>query len=93
LTPGDNADHPADAHLDFTWSGIEDAAFYRLEIHDVQDKLILSAMLLPAIRTYRAPSWLKDKIGDGVVQWRVVGLDKSGKQVSESQTRRFRMNK
>jgi len=93
LAPGDNTDHPGNASLDFTWSGIEDAAFYRLEIHDAQDKLILSAMLLSAIRTYRAPSWLKDKLGDGILRWRVVGLDKGGKQLSESPTRRLRIGK
>jgi len=53
----------------------------------------LSAIVLPGVAVYSAPSWLKDKVGDGLLLWRVVGLDKSGKQLSESPTRRLRISK
>jgi hypothetical protein len=42
---------------------------------------------------YRAPSWLKDKTGAGVLRWRVVALDQSGIAIAETPRRSFRINK
>jgi hypothetical protein len=57
------------------------AKLYRLEIEDDAGKLLHSAVLKPAVRVYRAPSWLKDKAGAGNLHWRVVALDQAGKEI------------
>ena len=90
LSPDDNAVLPAGAPLEFTWGEAKAAALYRIEIYDGQDKLVLSAILPPAIRTYRVPSWLPEKLSDRVLKWRVLTLDGAGNPLSETPIRRLR---
>jgi hypothetical protein len=90
VSPADNAILAAGATPEFTWNESEAAAFYRIEICDLQNKLVLNAVLLPADRSYRAPPWLLEKLSDRVLTWRVVALDKSGRKLSESPSRRLR---
>jgi len=40
--------------------------------------------------TYRAPSWLKDRVGDAVMQWRIIAFDQAGKQIVETEWRSLR---
>jgi hypothetical protein len=54
LQPGENAILPGDRVLDFSWSEIQGAAFYRLEVEDSQGKSVLSAVQLPGVNIYRA---------------------------------------
>lgn len=93
LGPDDNAVSASGSPLEFRWAQIEGASLYRIELRDVTDSLVMSAIALPGVGIYGAPSWLKDKLGDGVLRWRVVALDKTGKQLSESPTRRLRLRK
>jgi hypothetical protein len=37
--------------------------------------------------SYKAPSWLKEKLADGRLQWRVIAFDRNGNRASET-TRR-----
>jgi hypothetical protein len=39
------------------------------------------------VTIYRAPSWIKEKAGDGILRWRVVAFDQSGAVIGESQWR------
>ena len=66
---------------------------HRIKLRDSTDSVVMSAIALPGVGVYSAPSWLKDKLGDGILQWRVVGLDTFGKQLSEYPTRRLRIGK
>lgn len=91
LGPEDNAVLPGSG-LEFRWAQIEAAALYRIEIRDTDDSLVMSAIVLPGLATYGAPSWLRGKLKDGVLKWRVVAFDLQGKQLSESPTRRLRFN-
>lgn len=97
LTPDDKAIVPADQPVDFTWSQIESAAIYRLEIEDLQGAEIISAVLRAqaAMRgntvTYRAPSWFKNKAANGVMQWRVIALGKTGTPIAQTSWRAFRL--
>lgn len=93
LAPDDNAVLASASPLELRWTQVEGVSLYRIELRDTADSLLMSAIVLPGVAVYSAPSWLKDKLGDGLVQWRVVGLDKSGKQLSESPTRRLRISK
>ncbi|MGH9838764.1 MAG: hypothetical protein ACREEM_08270 [Blastocatellia bacterium] len=91
LLPRDGVTLPANQPIDFAWAAAPQAAFYRLEIEDENGKLILSAMLKPTARNYRAPSWLKSKAASGNLRWRVVALDRVGKYISETEKRRFQI--
>ena len=77
--------------VDFSWTEIEPAAFYRLEVEDVQGRAIFSALVLSGTGTYRAPAWLKDKAGDGNLRWRVIALDQSGNSIGETPWRILRL--
>lgn len=93
LWPVENSVRLADRPVDFTWTAIEQAAFYRLEIEDAQGRAILSALALSGTRTYRAPAWLKDKADDGNLRWRVIALDQNGDSISETPWRTLRLTR
>lgn len=87
LLPGNNAKLPADEPIDFNWVESRVAAFYRLEIKNSASQVVLSAILQSGVGSYRAPSWIKDRLEDDVLGWRVVGLDFSGKEMLKSEWR------
>ncbi|HEY7544053.1 MAG TPA: hypothetical protein VID27_04180, partial [Blastocatellia bacterium] len=89
LLPVENSVRQADKPIDFSWSEAQQAAFYRLEVTDAQGQAIFSALTLPGTGAYRAPSWIKDKAGDGNLLWRVVALDQNGNPVSETAWRKL----
>lgn len=80
----------ADAHVDgaslvtFTWAVVRQAAFYRFELRDAQRAVLLSALLAPGIESYRSPSWLKEKVQAGRLEWRVTALDVEGGAMNDS---------
>jgi hypothetical protein len=91
LLPADGRTLPPGAAVDFVWAESGQTAFYRLEIEDASGKLILSAVLPRGVTKYRAPSWLKDKAGDGNLRWRVLALDQAGAQLSATARRSLRL--
>ena len=84
LLPAEGRTLPRDSVMDFAWTGSAQAAFHRLEVEDASGGLILSAVLPRGVTKYRAPSWLKEKAGEGNLRWRVVALDQAGARVSET---------
>ena len=84
LLPTDNAVILPDQLLNFSWSEIKPVTFYRLEIEDLPGRPVLAALLPPGVGIYRAPPWLKDKAGSGLLRWRVRVLDQTGKPVAET---------
>jgi hypothetical protein len=80
-----------DQQIDFRWSEIAGPAFYRLEVVDALGQPVLAAVLLPDRRFYRAPPWLKSKAAEAVLRWRILGLDGTGRAMTESDWRNFRM--
>jgi hypothetical protein len=91
LLPGENRTLPRNAAVDFTWAGTPAASFYRLEVEDVNAKQILSALLPRGVTGYRAPSWLKERAGEGSLRWRVVALDQAGAQADATAWRSLRL--
>lgn len=91
LFPEDKVFLPTEKVVEFRWSELPQGVFYRLEIEDMSAQPIMSAVLLPGQGRYRAPPWLKDRIGGGVVRWRVVALDRVGQTISETAWREFRL--
>ena len=90
LTPDDKALLATDKPVDFKWTQIENATTYRLKVQDLQGNLIISAILTSGAGAYRAPSWLKDRVGDAVMQWRIIAFDQAGKQIVETEWRSLR---
>jgi hypothetical protein len=84
LAPVDNKSFLTTEPIDFAWIGVENGAFYRLEVVDMNGKPLMSAMLPSSSSTYRAPSWLRERANGGSLRWRVCALDKEGKQIAES---------
>ncbi len=91
LLPAENAKLAALAPIDFNWVEVRQAAIYRLEAKNSQGQLVLSAFLQSGASTYRAPNWLKDKLPDGELRWRIVALNFSGKEVQTSDWRSLKI--
>ncbi len=87
LLPADQSVIANDQPLDFSWNESPQAAVYRLEVEDNKAQPLLSAMLRRGVTLYRAPSWFKEKAGDGILRWRVVAFDQAGAVIGESQWR------
>ncbi|MEP7272798.1 MAG: hypothetical protein ABI882_14950 [Acidobacteriota bacterium] len=92
LLPRDGTTIAANQVVEFVWTEVPQVGLYRLEIEDDAGKLIHSAMVKPALRRYRAPSWLKAKAGGSSLRWRVVALDQAGVQMAETLRQRLRLN-
>jgi hypothetical protein len=45
---------------------------------------MLSAYLPLGINTYHTPPWLKDKVGNLPLRWRIIALDPTGKPLTET---------
>src|SRR5438552_2015595 len=63
LAPDERATLPLDQPVNFNWTLVDKAETYRLEVEDLQGHPIISAILTSKISSYRAPSWLKNKVG------------------------------
>jgi hypothetical protein len=91
LLPRDGVTLRANQPVDFVWSAMPRAVFYRVEVEDVNGKPILSAVLKSNVLKYRAPSWFKTKAGALSLRWRVVALDGQGARIGTSEQRRFQI--
>jgi hypothetical protein len=91
LLPADGARVATGASLEFDWSPVERAVFYRLDIEDEQSQPLLSAVLLAATRQYRAPSWLGERAAGRLLQWRVRAFDASNGLLNETPKRTLRL--
>ena len=89
-SPADRAVLPPDKPVDFTWSHIDNVATYRPEVQDLQGNPLMSAILVAGVENYRAPSWLKDRVRDSVLQLRVTAFDEQGRKIGESSWQTFR---
>jgi hypothetical protein len=76
--------------IEFTWAPFAEARFYRLELFGPAGDRLLSALLLQTPNSYRAPSWLNDRMGGVNLHWRVVALDSEGRTIAESNSRSLR---
>jgi hypothetical protein len=82
LLPADGARIEAGQPLDLSWEQRDGGALYRVELADGGGQPIFSAVVQQGIGTYRAPSWLGERVADGKVRWRVVALDAAGEEVA-----------
>ena len=90
IAPEDRGNLPTDKPADFTWTQVANAVTYRIEVEDLQGTAIVAAVLTSDLTTYRAPSWLKDKVGSLVARWRVTAFDEKTQQLAQTDWRAFR---
>lgn len=89
LLPAPGAEMKAGEPIVFVWSEVPGAAFYRLEVLDKAGTELLTATVQESIQSYRAPSWLPEKIKDGPASWRVRVLNTEGQATGITETRAF----
>ena len=77
----------------FSWKPLQNAVAYRLEILDMEDKMILSAILLSPNTIYRAPSWFWKRFANQNPSWRVAALDGKGKTINKTKSRKIVMSR
>jgi len=75
----------------FVWSGVRQAAMYRLEIQTIDGTPLVSALVPSGAASYHAPSWLRDRAPDGHARWRVLALNASGTVFRLSEWRGLRI--
>jgi hypothetical protein len=90
ISPADNETIQPSGAL-FRWKGVAQAALYRIELTGADGIEILSALLAPNETSYRAPSWLAEKVNGTGLRWRVTALDSAGNGISESNWRTLRL--
>lgn len=66
------------------WKGVADARLYRLEIEDEENKQVFSAVVLPTMRQYQLPSFIRELASAKQLKWRVVAIEAAGKTLDES---------
>ncbi len=69
---------PVTEPLIFSWTQTSAASLYRVEFRDGAGEEVLAALRQPGVASYRAPEWLRDRVGDEPFTWRVVALDGEG---------------
>ena len=73
--------------LHFSWSQVEGASLYRLEI--AQDaEVVFAALVAAGSNSYSAPPWIKERAGK-TLRWRVLALNHIGAVVAVSPWQRF----
>lgn len=77
LRPAHNERVTKGTSVEFNWSPVDGAVFYRLDVEDAQSQTVFSAILLAGLSQYQAPSWLGDKAVGGVLQWHISAFGAS----------------
>jgi len=97
LSPDESAVVSVSKPIDFSWSEVEGAAYYRLELEYTSGDLLLSAVVPQGgAGFYRAPSWIGEKAlkggrGPAEIRWRVRAFDERGKMLIETSPRLLRI--
>ncbi len=66
------------------WKTAENAKIYRLEIEDAENKKVFSAIVLPPVKQYQLPSFIRQLATAKPLKWRIVAVDETGKILEES---------
>lgn len=90
VEPTEGAALPPAEPVRFSWVPLPGAFLYRVEVQDAEGEEVLVALRQPAVAAYQAPVWLSDRLPDGVLSWRVLGLDADGRTTAASEWRSAR---
>nr|ART36323.1 C602 [uncultured bacterium] len=89
LAPAENKTFADKELIEFVWLGVDKAAFYQVEVTDIDGHTLVTAVLPARVETYRAPSWLGERAGEKTVRWTVRALDENGQHIGGSPQRSF----
>ena len=81
IEPADGATIPGDEPIGFSWSPLPAALLYRLEVES-GGEVVLDALVAAEVAGYRAPTWLRERLIDGALSWRVVALGANGRELT-----------
>ena len=84
ILPDDRAVFERGQTVEFSWTDVQTARFYRLEVETLDGKPILSALLLPGTSHYQPPPWIREREAGAILRWRVVALDEKGAVAMET---------
>ena len=84
LTPDDGSVVPAGGHIDLTWRDGSGSALYRVEVQTSAGELLCAAFVQPGTGVYRVPPFIKDKVSDTRIRWRVIAVDSQGRSIGAS---------
>jgi len=84
LTPDETTTVPAGGQLDLTWRDNSGAVLYRVEMQNSTGEIVGAALVQPGTGVYRVPPFIRDKITDKRIRWRVVALDQQGQATGAS---------
>jgi len=87
VQPEAGRDLDPDEPLVFSWTQISAAALYRIEFRDAGGDEVLAALRQPGVASYRAPEWLRERVGANPFTWRVAALDAEGEPIAETEWR------
>lgn len=87
VSPSDQSEWPPTQSLILRWVPVDTIDLYRVEIDTLQGETIMSAMLQHGAASYACPSWLREKVGVQVFEWRILGFDSEGRQMNETEWR------
>lgn len=73
--------------LIFSWTQVTAATLYRVEFRDAADEEVLAALRQPGVASYRAPEWLRERVGAEPFTWRVLALDPEGETLAATDWR------
>ena len=84
LTPDETSAVPAGGQLDLTWRDDSAAVLYRVEMQSSTGELVGAALVQPGTGVYRVPPFIRDKVSEKRIRWRVVALDPQGRAIGAS---------
>jgi hypothetical protein len=74
----------------FAWTPVEHAVSYKLEVEDMQNRIVLAAIVLPQESNYVAPPWFARQAG--IYRWRVIAFANKDTAIGETEWRGLRIN-
>ena len=87
MLPLNDSTLPHDKEINLSWSDINNADIYRLEIFNNNDA-ILSALVQPGVSNYTPPPWIFD-YANTILRWRIQALNQNGQLLGQSNWRTF----
>jgi hypothetical protein len=82
VQPEEGGALPPTEPMIFSWTQTAAAALYRIEFRNADGDEVLAALRQPGVASYRAPDWLRERVGAEPFTWRVVALDGDGETIA-----------